>query len=47
MMVVHIMLGAGIDSDHNLLVARIYTRLKKIVNFKKRKTNMGYSEVIS
>ena len=31
-MVVHIMLGAGTDSD-NLLVARICTRLKKIINF--------------
>jgi len=33
MMVVHIMLGADTDSDHNLLVARICTRLKKIINF--------------
>jgi hypothetical protein len=37
MMVVHIMLVAGIDSDHNLLVATICTRLKKIINFQKGK----------
>jgi len=36
-MVVHIMLGGGIDSDHNFLVARICTRLKKIINFQKGK----------
>jgi hypothetical protein len=29
--------GADIDSDHNLLVAKICTRLKKIIRFKKRK----------
>jgi hypothetical protein len=28
---------ADIDSDHNLLVAKICTRLKKIVRFQKRK----------
>jgi hypothetical protein len=29
--------GADIDSDHNLLVAKICTRLKKIMRFHKRK----------
>ena len=29
--------GADIDSDHNLLVAKICTRLKKIISFQKRK----------
>jgi hypothetical protein len=28
--------GADIDSDHNLLLARICTRLKKIIRFQKR-----------
>jgi hypothetical protein len=27
--------GADIDSDHNLLVAKICTRLKKIISFQK------------
>jgi hypothetical protein len=34
---VQIMPGADIDSDHNLLVAMICTRLKKIIRFHKRK----------
>jgi hypothetical protein len=29
--------GADIDSDHNLLVAKFCTRLKKIIRFKKRR----------
>jgi hypothetical protein len=29
--------GADIDCDHNLLVAKICTRLKKIIRFQKRK----------
>jgi hypothetical protein len=29
--------GADIDSGHNLLVAKICTRLKKIIRFHKRK----------
>jgi len=29
--------GADIDSDHNLLVAKICTRLKKIIRFQKRR----------
>jgi hypothetical protein len=29
--------GVDIDSDHNLLVAKIYTRLKKIIRFQKRR----------
>jgi len=31
--------GADIDSDHNLLVAKICTSLKKIIGFKKRRPN--------
>jgi hypothetical protein len=34
---VHTMPGAGIDSDHNLLVATICTSLKKIIRFHKWK----------
>jgi len=30
--------GADIDSDHNLLVAKVRTRLKKIIRFQKSKT---------
>jgi hypothetical protein len=29
--------GADIDSDHNLLVAKICTRLKKIISFQRRR----------
>ena len=29
--------GANIDSDHKLLVAKICTRLKKIIRFQKRR----------
>jgi hypothetical protein len=29
--------GADFDSDHNLLVAKICTRLKRIIRFQKRK----------
>jgi flagellar biosynthesis component FlhA len=29
--------GADIDSDHNLLVSKVRTRLKKIVRFQKRR----------
>jgi hypothetical protein len=36
-MAVHIVIGAGIGSDHNLLVARICTRFKKIINLQKGK----------
>jgi hypothetical protein len=31
--------GADIDSDHNLLVAKICTRLKKIIRFQKEDHN--------
>ena len=31
--------GADIDSDHNLLVAKVRTRLKKIIRFQKSKTS--------
>jgi exonuclease III len=33
--------GADIDSDHNLLVAKICTRLKKITRFQKQKPRWG------
>ena len=29
--------GADIDSDHNLLVAKVHTRLKKIIRFQKNR----------
>jgi len=29
--------GADVDSDHNLLVAKICTRLKKIIRLQKRR----------
>ena len=29
--------GADIDSEHNLLIAKNYTRLKKIIRFQKRR----------
>ena len=32
------LLGAGIDSDHNLLVAKICTRLKKMLRFHQSRT---------
>jgi hypothetical protein len=35
---VQTMPGADIDSDHNLLVAKICTRLKKVTRFQKRRT---------
>ena len=38
--------GADIDSDHNLLVAKICTRLKKIYKVPKEKTTMGFGEII-
>jgi len=31
--------GADIDSDHSLLVAKICTRLKKIIRFQKRRSH--------
>jgi len=34
---VQTMPGADIDSDHNLLVAKICTRLKKVIRFQKRR----------
>jgi len=34
---VQTMPGADIDSDHNLLVAKICTRLKKFIRFQKRR----------
>jgi hypothetical protein len=36
--------GADIDSDHNLLAAKISTRLKKIIRFPK-KSKTGFGEV--
>jgi hypothetical protein len=34
---IHRLLEADIDSDHNLLVAKVSTRLKKIMQFQKRR----------
>jgi hypothetical protein len=34
---VQTLLGADIDCDHNLLVAKISNRLKKIIRFQKRR----------
>jgi hypothetical protein len=36
--------GADIDSDHNLMVAKICTRLKKIIQFQNGKTKMESRE---
>jgi len=33
--------GADIDCDHNLLVAKMCTRLKKIIRFQKRRAKWG------
>jgi hypothetical protein len=38
---------ADTDSDHNLLVAKICTRLKKIIRFQKRRPQWGFGEIIS
>jgi hypothetical protein len=37
--------GADIDTDHNLLVAKICTRLKKIVRFQKRKPRLNLEKL--
>jgi hypothetical protein len=37
--------GADIDSDHNLLVAKICTRLKKIIRFLKRRPHWDLEEL--
>jgi len=37
--------GADIDSDNNLLVARICTRLKKIIRFQKRRPQWGLEKM--
>jgi len=39
---VQTMPGADIDSDHNLLVAKICTRLKKIIRFQKRRPQWDF-----
>ena len=33
--------GADTDCDHNLLVAKMCTRLKKIIRFQKRRAKWG------
>jgi hypothetical protein len=38
--------GADIDSDHNLLVAKVYVRLKETVQFPKNNTKVESGEVI-
>jgi endonuclease/exonuclease/phosphatase family metal-dependent hydrolase len=35
---VHTLPGADIESDHTLLVAKVRTRLKKLIRFQKSKT---------
>jgi hypothetical protein len=40
---VHTLPGADIDSDRNILVTKICTRLKKIIRFPK---NKGFGEII-
>jgi hypothetical protein len=37
--------GADIDSDHNLLVAKIGTRLKRIIRFQKKKPRWDLEEL--
>jgi hypothetical protein len=37
--------GADIDSDHNLLVPTIGTRLKKIIRFHKRKPRWNFEKL--
>jgi len=43
---VQTMPGADTDSEHNLLVAKIRKRLKKIKNLQKGQTTKGSGEVI-
>jgi hypothetical protein len=38
--------GADIDSDHNLLVAKIHTWLKNIIRFQKSTYKMGFGEAV-
>ena len=38
--------GADIDSDHNLLVAKIYVRLKEIVQLPKSNTKVESGDVV-
>jgi hypothetical protein len=37
--------GADINSDHNLLVAKICTRLKKIIRFQKRRPQWDFKKL--
>ena len=37
--------GADIDSDHNLLVARVRTRLKKIIRLKKSRPRWDLEKI--
>jgi hypothetical protein len=37
--------GAGIDSDNKLLVAKICTRLKKIIRFQKRRPQLDLEKL--
>ena len=37
--------GADIDSDHNLLVAKVHTRLKKIIRFQKSRPRLDLEKV--
>jgi len=37
--------GADIDSDHNLLVVKICTRLKKVIRFQKRRPKLDLEKL--
>ena len=43
--VVQTLPGAGLDSDHNLLVPKICTRLKKIIRIQKRRPQRGLEKL--
>jgi len=38
--------GADIDSDHNLLVAKVCTKIEENYKFPKEKTTVGFGEII-
>ena len=40
-----ILTGADIDSDHNLLVAKFRTRLKKIIRFQKNRPRWDFEKL--
>jgi hypothetical protein len=42
---VHTLPGADIDSGHNLLIAKICTRLKKVIRFQKRRPRLDLEKL--